>query len=464
MAYLYPYGDTQQLNLDWLIEQWNEVKSQIDGSLQAEIDRVEAAITDLLTARDEAVAAQTAAQASAQAAAGSANTASGAASTATAQAQAAAGSAATAGAHASNAQQYMLTADQYAQAAQNSAGAAANSANTANGAKQDAQMYAQQAAGSAQNAQGSAVAAQQQFNLADAARQAAQGYASDAADSAQEAQDILDSIPEDYSSLAADVTALQADVTEFHNPFLDVLKTYADGSVTSVLRRWTVSGNRFTVAKSGGGTSDTFTAINIFGSVLRARTGTFGNFTTYEEDFVDVNTLINPTRGDSASTKSIVPERVILNLKYITKPTATANIGFVYLVCKKADGTLARVTSVPLSSFTVAGEREFDLTSVCANYSQIAVYLNSYDNSASKMYSVEARVYTSPVHLLTSLDNTGVETALKNYSVNDIILTGNRYFRVTAPIATGEQFSTSTNVVVTSLGEEITRLLNAVNL
>ena len=222
MAYLYPYGDTQQLNLDWLIEQWNEVKSQIDGSLQAEIDRVEAAITDLLTARDEAVAAQTAAQASAQAAAGSASTASGAASTATAQAQAAAGSAATAGAHASDAQQYMLTADQYAQAAQNSAGAAANSANTANGAKQDAQTYAQQASGYAQNAQGSAVAAQQQFNLADAARQAAQDAASDAADSAQEAQDILDSIPEDYSELSDDVIELKTASGYMLNQFNNV--------------------------------------------------------------------------------------------------------------------------------------------------------------------------------------------------------------------------------------------------
>ena len=105
MAYLYPYGDTQQLNLDWLIEQWNEVKSQIDGSLQAEIDRVEAAITDLLTARDEAVAAQTAAQASAQAAAGSAGTAAQAASTATAQAAAASTAAGLAGSHSSNAQQ-----------------------------------------------------------------------------------------------------------------------------------------------------------------------------------------------------------------------------------------------------------------------------------------------------------------------------------------------------------------------
>ena len=154
MAYLYPYGDTQQLNLDWLIEQWNEVKSQIDGSLQAEIDRVEAAITDLLTARDEAVAAQTAAQASAQAAAGSASTASGAASTATAQAQAAAGSAATAGAHASDAQGYAATAQQEAQAANNSASAAAVSEGNARNSETAAAGSSSAAAGNALYAEG----------------------------------------------------------------------------------------------------------------------------------------------------------------------------------------------------------------------------------------------------------------------------------------------------------------------
>ena len=57
MAYLYPWGNTQQLNLDWLLSQWQIAKNSIDQSLQAEIDRVEDAIADLLNARDQAVAA-----------------------------------------------------------------------------------------------------------------------------------------------------------------------------------------------------------------------------------------------------------------------------------------------------------------------------------------------------------------------------------------------------------------------
>lgn len=215
MAYLYPYGDTQQLNLDWLIEQWNDVKSQIDGSLQAEIDRVEAAITDLLTARDEAVAAQTAAQASAQAAAGSASTASGAASTATAQAQAAAGSAATAGAHASDAQGYAATAQQSAQAANNSAGAAAVSEGNARNSETAAAGSSSAAAGNALYAEGYAKGTQNGNPVTSGSpyyENNAKYYSDQAAQDAQDAQDVLDSIPADYSELSANVAELMPSI------------------------------------------------------------------------------------------------------------------------------------------------------------------------------------------------------------------------------------------------------------
>lgn len=238
MAYLYPYGDTQQLNLDWLIEQWNEVKSQIDGSLQAEIDRVEAAITDLLTARNEAVAAQTAAQASAQAAAGSASTASGAASTATAQAQAAAGSAATAGAHASDAQGYAATAQQAAQAANNSAGATAVSEGNARNSETAAAGSSSAAAGNALYAEGYAKGTQNgnpvssgspyyENNAKYYSEQAAQD-ASDAADSAQDAQDAA--------------TLLQPPATSADIGKALIVKTVGGGTVTS-----------YELGESGGG-------------------------------------------------------------------------------------------------------------------------------------------------------------------------------------------------------------------
>lgn len=156
----YPYGDTQQLNLDWLMEQWQETKASIDGSLQGEIDRVEAAITDLLTARDQAVAARTAAEAAATSAAGYAGTASTAASTATAQAAAAAASAALAGNHASNAQTSETNAGLQATAAGNSASAAAVSATNARNSELAAAASSSAAAGNALYAEGFAVGEQ----------------------------------------------------------------------------------------------------------------------------------------------------------------------------------------------------------------------------------------------------------------------------------------------------------------
>ena len=152
--YQYPYGDSQQLNLDWLMEQWQETKASIDGSLQGEIDRVEAAITDLLTARDQAVAAKTAAETAATSASGYAGTASGAASTATAQATAAAASAALAGSKASDAQTAETNAALQATAAANSAAAAAVSKTNAGNSETAAAASSSAAAGNALFAEG----------------------------------------------------------------------------------------------------------------------------------------------------------------------------------------------------------------------------------------------------------------------------------------------------------------------
>lgn len=255
MAYLYPYGDTQQLNLDWLIEQWNEVKSQIDGSLQAEIDRVEAAITDLLTARNEAVAAQTAAQASAQAAAGSASTASGAASTATAQAQAASGSAATAGAHASDAQGYAATAQQAAQAANNSAGAAAVSEGNARNSETAAAGSSSAAAGNALYSEGYAKGTQNGNPVSSGSpyyENNAEYYAGQAAQDAQAAQNVLNSIPQDYSDLSNEVSELSTAITQFNSVVMAVPDLFTlSGEGSALNRTIKIKNNRIEVTISG---------------------------------------------------------------------------------------------------------------------------------------------------------------------------------------------------------------------
>ena len=219
--YKYPYGNAQQLNLDWLMEQWQTVKQSIDGSLQGEIDRVEAAITDLLAARDAAAASAAAAGNSATAAAQSAQAAAANAATASAQAAAAATARSNAAQAANNAQAYAANAQTQAAAAQNAAGAAAASASQAAASASDAHDDALAASGSATNAATSAAGALQNFQLSDAARQAAQA-------AAQDAEDVLESIPEDYSELSADVVEIKADVeAQFEQ------KTIADVAIAS---------------------------------------------------------------------------------------------------------------------------------------------------------------------------------------------------------------------------------------
>ena len=248
----YPYGDSQQLNLDWLMEQWLETKASIDGSLQGEIDRVEAAITDLLTARDQAVAARTAAEAAATSAAGYAGTASTAASTATAQAAAAAASAALAGNHASNAQTSETNAGLQATAAGNSASAAATSATNARNSELAAAASSSAAAGNALYAEGMAKGTQNgtpvtsgspyyEDNAKYYADQAAQD-ASDAADSAQDAQD---------AAALIDMPATSADIGK-----AIIVKTVTDGKVSE-----------YEFGEAGGGGGGTPGVINTIENV-----------------------------------------------------------------------------------------------------------------------------------------------------------------------------------------------------
>lgn len=198
MSYRYPYGNTEQMNLDWFLNQWEKFKADwaeaeagIDGSLDAEIAKVEAAMSELYAARDAAAASASAARqssldaAAAQVAAGNSKTAAQAAET--------------------SARGSQQAAEQSAQEAQASAQGAENSALTAS---QAANTATQQAAG-ADAARGAAEAAQQaaedaQAAAAQSAGQAGQAataaadHADDAADSAtlaqQAAQDMSDSV------------------------------------------------------------------------------------------------------------------------------------------------------------------------------------------------------------------------------------------------------------------------------
>lgn len=142
MAFNYPYGDTQQLNLNWFLSQWETFRAQwataeegIDHALDAEIARVEAAMTDLYAARDAAAASKTAAQTAATNAASSETVATQQATLAQS--------------YANTAQTQAGIATAAAEAAGNSASSASTSAAAANLSKTQAANSATAAAASA---------------------------------------------------------------------------------------------------------------------------------------------------------------------------------------------------------------------------------------------------------------------------------------------------------------------------
>lgn len=456
MAYLYPYGDTQQLNLDWLIEQWNEVKSQIDGSLQAEIDRVEAAITDLLTARDEAVAAQTAAQASAQAAAGSASTASGAASTATAQAQAAAASTATAGAHASNAQGYAATAQQEAQAAHNDAAAAAVSAGNAHNDAQAAHTDALAAAQDAADAHADALAAAQD--------------ADDAHADALAAQAVLDSIPADYTALSAEVTEHSNTLGEvqkhpFNSIYFPIVDKTHNISSSSNQRTINIKHNHIKTTSQGYTGSTFFTCLlNGDGHYVGSNdSSVISNLT--ENDFQDI----------------YIPENygLFVDIDYIgEKVSSTGTHGAGTLVVATMNKTTQEIKLVGIGSFGLSNLKTkavslranllaelpeiYENQNICFLYRSryadiseewsVSIYETPFTYSAANTYGTATKpiAYQMPMF-----------TANKNLVVNDIVLIGNNLYIITAPISIGEQVINGTNAQYTTVGNLITQILNS---
>lgn len=233
MAFNYPYGDTQQLNLNWFLAQWETFREQwataeegIDHALDAEIARVEAAMTDLYAARDAAAASKTAAQTAATNAASSetvatqqatlaqsyANTAQTQAGIATAAAEAAGNSASSASTSAAAANLSKTQAANSATAAQTAQTAAEASATAAAGSASDAADSATAAAGSATAAAGSATAAA-------GSATAAAGSASSAADSAtaaaaSAASIVVDSAMSDSSTNPVQNKVINGEITE----------------------------------------------------------------------------------------------------------------------------------------------------------------------------------------------------------------------------------------------------------
>lgn len=212
MAFNYPYGDTQQLNLEWFINkfhemvaEWQTAESGISGALQAEIDRVEAAMTDLYNARDAAINAKDDAVSAKNAAAGSATAAYGSQTAAASSAAAAMTNA--------------LKSEGHAVGEQNGTPVSSGSPYYEDNSK----YYANQAASAVTDAQ---------QEVANAHTQA-----ENAAASAQHAQDLVDSLPSDYSDLLHQVgDQIEGEGTELSGAIV----SFDDGVEGMPLREITV--------------------------------------------------------------------------------------------------------------------------------------------------------------------------------------------------------------------------------
>ena len=175
--YNYPYGDTQQINLDWFFAQWETFKAEwataetgISGALDDEIARVEAAMTDLYAARDAAIAAKNDAVTAKTAAQTSATAANNSANAANTSASAASG-------YATNASNSASAAASDAASALSSKNAAAASATSASNSATAAGTSETNAGTSATIAGNSATAASNSATAADASALKAEGFA-----------------------------------------------------------------------------------------------------------------------------------------------------------------------------------------------------------------------------------------------------------------------------------------------
>ena len=465
MAYRYPYGNTEQMNLDWFLNQWEKFKADwaeaeagIDGSLDAEIAKVEAAMSELYAARDAAAASASAARqssldaAAAQIAAGNSKTAAQAAETsARGSQQAAAQSAHEARASAQGAENSALTASQAA----NTATQQAAGADAARGAAEAAQ----------QAAEGARAAAAQSAGQAGQAATAAADHADDAADSAtlaqQAAQDMTDSV-EQITTNKNDISDLKESINNNENQLPEntitgYMPTIYDGAKNIPIVSSNITGDCTVIGKSlpynlmvgkslnDDGTEATDNYYNtyivntenmttIVASAYRTATGyrylkAFG----YNEDETEITSLIvgggNPQNGFLRFINAEGYHHIKLSWANNLNKIVFSNIYKVYTTGQiiktfKGENTFAR------------SGLNYNITYKC----DIAEYVKN-------SFKLVAKVLNDMI----------ADTALVE---NDFRIVNNTLYRVTAPIASGGTLTVGTNVIATTVVDVLKSLLN----
>ena len=288
--YEYPFGNDQRLNLDWFLAEWKNLlaaweaeKNGIDGALDAEIARAEAALADVFAARD--AAAQSAANAleSKNAAAQSASDASGYLSTVQQNATAAQNAAQSAGQSEANALASKNAAAQSEANALASKNAAAQSEANALASK-NAATQSETAAGNSASA-----AAQSQTAAGNSASAAAQS-----AEDAEDAAASVEASAEQITTNTNDIADLKTNTNLIQEP---IITPFLNKKFSAQATGRTVSVNNNVFKASGTGSGSNYTGIFIGQSALSITNANSTNIRAFIENHLD---YLIPINTDSA--------------------------------------------------------------------------------------------------------------------------------------------------------------------
>ena len=354
----FPWGDMHSLNLGWFLQKFNELREDwataeenIDGALDAEIEKAEDALSDVFDARDAAAA-------SATAAAGSATAAGTSATAAQNSATAAASSATLANQKATAAGLSEAAAAQSAAAAGNSATAAAGSATAAGQSATNAAASETAAGNSASAAAASAASIEGDVDTADAAALKSEGFSV----GQQNGVDVPSTSPYYQNNakyyagqsgiLSHIINALEKQFPSIYTP-LGVLASgdFAAGNIERNILECTAGFGRIYL------TGETIT--NIFNSDMCKIYFPSGRYIC-EVCILEAENTINPESSTVLLTISIVNTLGQATDFYFTKQGATdINKWYKTGVVNVAAGVYALATYVPGTSFAVTGNVKY---------------------------------------------------------------------------------------------------------
>lgn len=486
--FLGPWSEMHRLNLGWFIAEWNKFYAEwqstlqaITGALTGEIERVEAAMTDLYAARDAAAASATAANSSAlnasasslaamdarDAAVSAKNTAQSAASSATASETAAGNSATLASNKATQA-------GNSATQAGNSAGAAASSASNAAGSATAAGNSATAAGNSATAAGNSATAAASSAAAAEASAQRAEQAAEQAGNIINSVENVSvasvdDAIAENIVKLIVDIDPIQEGTGD---PAPDNVRAitgwtganiYQSGAnisnpsiipITFPAAAGTVYGGYLTFNENGSGKLTVnrafvsklwseLTSPTVYTNTTRKLyTKPAGNSGNTERE--TISNIGKDVGGTSEDFPHITTYSNGTNI-YVFMPNGTPEstvIELCYLI-----GTPVEIELTPTQITMLAG-----INNIWANTGNINL-LKYYGNIKTYIDKQDAVIKAL---IAKELNNMTADTAL---TVNDFRIVNNTLYRITSPVASGATLTPGTNCEATTVAAVLKTLL-----